>query len=156
MKHEAPAPVDVLRHFLAALAYRLDKVLVNAPANFGEYDAGGGVRTPAAILAHMGDVLIWGTGRITGEERRPHSPGTWDEEIVRFEAVVGAFDRALAGWTNPDGEVVLKLLQGPLADAMTHVGQLAMLSRLAGHPIGAENFYDAPIGALPTEDEETR
>lgn len=144
--------VGLLRHFLATLAYRLDKVLVNAPENFGNFDAGNGARKPAEILAHMEDVLIWGSGRITGVPRELHTPGSWDEEIVRFGTIITTFNRALAEWPEPEAQLARKLLQGPLADAMTHVGQLAMLSRLAGNPIAPENFYEAPVAELQVKD----
>lgn len=133
---------------VASLAYRFDKVVANAPRDFGNYDAGTGVRTPAEILSHMSDVLIWATEKITGAARQPHLPGTWDEEVARFRGAAQTLNLALADWNNPDDEAALRLVQGPLADALTHVGQLAMLSRMAGQPIAAESFYDAPIAAL--------
>ena len=142
---------ELLRHYVAALAYRLDKVLVNAPQDFGALDLGGGVRTPAGILAHVGDVLVWASGRLTGAAREPHSPGTWSEETVRVGAIIATLDSALVEGKDADAATALKLLQGPLADAMTHVGQLAMQCRIAGRPIPGENFYEAPIAALGTE-----
>lgn len=141
----------VMRHVLATLVYRLDKVLVNAPADFGEFDAGHGVRTPSQILAHVGDVLAWGLGRVTGAPRQEHVPGRWQDEVARLDAVVKSLDQALADWERLDAQVALRLLQGPLCDAMTHVGQLAMLSRMAGCAIAGESFYDAPIAALSSE-----
>jgi hypothetical protein len=38
-----------------------------------------------------------------------------------------------------------KLIQGPLADALTHVGQLAMLRGMAGVPVRPESYPRAEI-----------
>lgn len=144
--------VDSLRHALGALAYRLDKVVVNAPPDFGVFTAGHGVRTPAEIVAHMGDVLAWANQQISGQPRQPHAAGAWEQELARFAAIVWALNLALLDWNNPDDETGLRLLQGPLADAMTHVGQLAMLCRMAGKPIPPEDFSNAPIVPLERND----
>jgi hypothetical protein len=39
------------------------------------------------------------------------------------------------------------LFQGPIADALTHVGQLAMQRRLTGAPTRGENFFVAVVTA---------
>lgn len=139
----------MLRHALAALTYRLDKVVFHAPPGFGEFDAGSGVRTPVQILSHMSDVLIWATGRISGAARQPHTPGSWDQEIVRFRYVVQTLHLTLLDWNNPEAGTALKL---PFTDAITHTGQLAMLIRMAGGSIPPENFFEAVIAA-PERDE---
>jgi hypothetical protein len=144
----APDPArDLLRHALAALAYRARKVLRDAPESFATFRVGeAGVRSPIEILSHMGDVLDWALALARGGEVawRENALRTWDQEVERFFAALQAFDGFLA-----QGAVVPleRLLQGPIADVLTHVGQLAMLRRLAGAPIRGENYFKAEIAA---------
>ena len=134
---------ELLRHTLATLAYRATRALDGAPDNFADY-AGAG-RKPVEILAHMGDLLDWGLSMADGT-RRWHSsePQDWDEEKQRFYAALKAFDAFLAS-DKPLQAQAERLFQGPVADALTHVGQLAMLRRLAGSPTRGENFFVSTI-----------
>jgi hypothetical protein len=134
---------ELLRHTLAALAYRATRALEDAPAEFADF-AGGG-RRPVEILAHMGDLFEWAMSLAQGSQRwAPQTPTGWEEEKKRFYRSLGAFD----AWVASDAPIAApleKLMQGPVADALTHTGQLAMLRRLAGCPIRGENFYVAAI-----------
>jgi len=136
---------ELLRHALATLAYRAARALDGAPDHFAGFDGAG--RLPVQILAHMGDLLDWSLSAAMGQERwRPSQPLAWADERQRFFSSLQAFDSFLAS----DGKLhapVERLLQGPVADALTHVGQLAMLRRLAGSPPHGENFYVAAIAA---------
>lgn len=136
---------ELLRHAVATLAYRGARALEDTPEGFAGF-AGCG-RTPEQILAHMGDLFDWAVSMAEGEERWHNSaPLRWNEEKARFFTRLEAFDDVLASTeTLPVTEE--KLLQGPLADALTHVGQLAMLRRLAGCPIRGENYFAAAIAA---------
>jgi hypothetical protein len=134
---------ELLRHTLATLAYRGGKTLRNAPAEFAEFNGAG--RTPAKILAHMGDLLDWALSMADGTRQWHDSkPLPWDEEGKRFFTALKKFDDFLAS-AQPMQATPEKLFQGPIADALTHVGQLAMLRRLAGSPIGGENYFVADI-----------
>jgi len=134
---------DLLRHCLAALAYRTARALENAPDSFGNYNGGG--RTPVAIVAHMGDLFDWALSMAQGKERwRRSEPLEWAKEEQRFFAALAAFDAYLASRKRLHAPVE-RLMQGPVADALTHTGQLAMLRRMAGVPIRGESFYDASI-----------
>jgi hypothetical protein len=136
----------LFRHFLAALAYRGGKCLRDAPEAFIHYDTGNG-RTPLAILAHMGDLLDWTLSMVDGQGRwKAGTPGTWDQETARFHEGLERLDRRLASGGPVQAEWP-RLLQGPLADAMTHVGQLALLRRMAGVPVSNENYFLADITA---------
>jgi hypothetical protein len=138
---------ELLRHSIATLAYRGGKVLRGAPANFADYRAGETTRTPGQILAHIGDVLHWGLSLAKGAQAWEGSdPLPWDQGTSRFFAALGAFDAYLAS-DAPLGCGAEKLLQAPIADALTHIGQIALLRRLAGNPIRAENYYRAEIVA---------
>ena len=135
----------LLRHTLATLAYRAARAFEDAPAQFGEFSGAG--RQPVQILAHMGDLFDWALSAVQGNERwhtsKPHS---WVTEQQRFFASLHAFDAYLASY-EPLYASAEALFQGPIADALTHVGQLAMLRRMAGSPICGENYYVAEIKA---------
>jgi hypothetical protein len=133
----------LLRHTLATLAYRAARALNGAPETFADFDGAG--KRPVEILAHMGDLLDWALSIAEGHERwHTAQPLPWVEEKQRFFASLKAFDAYLAS-DEPMHAETDRLLQGPVADALTHVGQLAMLRRLAGSPTRGENFYIAAI-----------
>ncbi len=134
----------LLRHAIATLAYRAGKTLRGAPPEFASFKASPGTRTPAQILAHMGDLIDWALALAEGRrEWRDSTPLEWDGEIARFYRALEALDRRLAS----DGSAVPeeKLFQGAIADALTHTGQMSMLRRMAGCPIRGENYYKAEI-----------
>lgn len=136
---------DLFRHTLATLAYRTARALENAPASFADFDGTG--RRPIQILAHMGDLFDWALSMAQGKPAWHNSePLAWAEEQQRFFAALGALDQYLAS-DEPIQAPVERLFQGPVADALTHAGQLAMLRRLAGAPIRGENYYAAAIAA---------
>ena len=136
---------DLLRHTVATLAYRGGKAVANAPQGFAEFRVNESTRTPGQILAHIGDLLDWGLSIASGEQKWHDSkPLTWDDEVARFFAALEAFDSYLAS-DNPLHALEEKLFQGPVADALTHVGQLTMLRRIAGGPVKGENYYRAEI-----------
>ncbi|MGZ4779475.1 MAG: hypothetical protein ACXV5L_09775, partial [Thermoanaerobaculia bacterium] len=126
---------DFLRHTLATLAYRAGKVVRDAPAGFESLRVAESVRTPAEILAHIGDLLDWGLAMASGRPAwRDSKPQPWDREVDRFFAALDALEKYLAS-DEPLGSPVEKLFQGPIADALTHTGQLALLRRMAGQPV---------------------
>jgi hypothetical protein len=136
-----------LRHTLATLAYRAAKPLRDAPAHFATFAAAPGTRTPAQILAHMGDLLDWALSLARGEQAwRDSAPAAWSREVERFFEAIAALDAYLAGG-EPLGRGCERLFQGPIADALAHTGQLTMLRRLAGNPIRGENYEKADIVA---------
>jgi len=136
---------QLLRHSLATLAYRGGKAVRGAPDSFADFQASPDARTPGQILAHMGDLIEWALSMARGQQQWHDSAALpWPEEVGRFFAALEAFDAYLAsdGTLQAPAE---KLLQAPIADALTHVGQMAMLRRLAGAPMRAENYYVAKI-----------
>jgi len=134
---------ELLRHTLASLAYRASRALQGTPAEFATF-AGVG-RQGAQILAHMGDLFDWALSIANGNERWHNStPLDWEAEQRRFFGALAAFDARLASGEPLHGSLE-QLFQGPVSDALTHVGQLAMLRRLAGCPARGENFYVAAI-----------
>jgi hypothetical protein len=142
---EFNAQRHLLRHTLATLAYRCGKTLRDAPAGFAEFQAGAGARTPAQILAHIGDLMDWGLSMANGERKWNDSkPLPWDEEVNRFFAALKKFDDYLAS-DSPLQASLENLFQGPVADAFTHSGQIGILRRIAGAPVKAENYFKADI-----------
>jgi hypothetical protein len=134
---------DLLRHTVATLAYRGGKAVRNAPPEFAGF-AGAG-RTPAQILAHVGDLLDWGLSIAEGKQRWQDSkPLSWDKEVERFFAALKVFDDFLAT-DKPLAAPAERLFQGPVADALTHVGQIAMMRRLSGAPMKSENYFRAEV-----------
>ena len=135
----------LLRHTLATLAYRGGKAIRIAPASFSSHRDCDSSRTPAQILAHIGDLMDWGLSIAAGSETwHDSTPLEWDKECARFFAALKKFDDYLAT-DKPLQAPVEKLFQGPVADALTHVGQIAMLRRMAGAPIKGESYYAADI-----------
>jgi len=138
---------DLLRHTVATLSYRAAKTLTGVPEGFAEFRAGPSSRTPADILAHMGDLFDWAFHMAQGKQVwNPSKPLPWDREVERFFAALRRFDDLLAS-DAPLGCPVEQLFQGPVADALTHTGQLGMLRRLAGAPVRGENYARAGIAA---------
>jgi len=138
---------EILRHTVATLAYRAGKAVRHAPPHFAAFAVAPGSRTPGQILAHMGDLFDWALSMAKGSQTwRDSTPLQWDQEVARFFAALGAFDACL-GSDEPLGLPIERLFQGPVADALTHTGQLTMLRRLAGSPVKAENYAKATISA---------
>ena len=136
-----------LRQMAATLAYRAAKVLRDAPADFGTRSFGDSTRQPVKIVSHMADLMTWGVSMAGGgQEWKPAGGNHWQAEVDRFFAGLAALDAALSA----DGEFkgsIDKIVQGPLADALTHVGQLAMLRGMAGTPVRPESYARAVITA---------
>lgn len=135
----------LLRHTVATAAYRGGKALRGAPESFAAFSIGDTSRTPAKILAHIGDLFDWALSMARGETAWHNSkPLSWDAEVARFHASLKKFDDYLAS-SEPLHAPAEGLFQGPIADAHTHIGQIAMLRRLAGSPIKGENYFKAEI-----------
>jgi hypothetical protein len=142
---QSDAKLDLFRHTVATLAYRTAKAVRNAPETFAAFDSGEGPRTPAQILAHMGDLLDWALSIAKGEQAWHDSkPLPWKQGVERFFAALSRFDDFLASGKAATAPLE-KLFQGPVADALTHTGQLAMLRRMASAPIKGENYFKAEI-----------
>ena len=137
----------MLRHFLAALAYRTQKALRGALEDFGDFEAGNRVRTPKELVRHMTSVLGYARTHFRGGTYRPESLSTLVAEVERFHAMLADLNHHLEVGDALIDTTPNKLLQGPFSDAMTHAGQLAMLRRLHGSPVAPENFIAADIDA---------
>jgi len=145
---KAPPRLDkslTLRHSLATLAYRAAKTIRDAPENFSAFRPAEGSRSAGEILAHMCDLMDWALARARGKETWQNSkPQTWEEDASRFFTALTAFDEYLASDSTlhitPE-----RAFQGPIADSLTHTGQIAMLRRLAGARVRGEDYSRAKI-----------
>jgi hypothetical protein len=136
---------ELLRHTMATLAYRGGKALRDAPAGFADFRGCESGRSPGQILAHLGDLLDWGLSIARGKQTwKKSDPLSWDEGAARFFASLKTFDDYLAS-SEPLHAPAEKLFQGPIADSLTHVGQIAMLRRMAGGAVKGEGYFNAEI-----------
>lgn len=135
----------LLQHFLAALAYRTQKALRGAPAGFADFRAAPTSRTPYELLWHMTGLMGYARTMLNGGEFEPLRLPGLAEEVARFHATLEALHRDFGNAALSAKISDEQFLQGPLADAMTHAGQLAFLRRLQGAPIASENFIFAAI-----------
>ena len=143
-----------IRHALATLSYRLGKVLRGTPADFRDFRAAEGTRTPGEILAHIGDLMDWALAQVEGRKVWHDSASlAWEPEIARFFRAIEALDQRVAhGLGAASAE---KLFQGAIADALTHTGQIALLRRMAGIPVRPENYAAADIAVGRVGPEQT-
>ena len=138
---------ELLRHTVATLAYRGGKAVRHASTGFADFCACESVRTPRQILAHIGDLLDWALSLAEGKQRWQNSePLPWDKQVERFFAALQRFDTYLVS-AEPLHAPAERLFQGPIADALTHVGQIALLRRIAGVPVRGENYFVADVTA---------
>jgi len=134
-----------LRHTLATIAYRGGKAVRGAPESFATFRAAPTSRTPAEIVAHLGDLFDWALSIAQGAERWSNSqPLVWDREVARFFDTLQRLDAHLAS-DEPIAVPPERIFQGAIADALTHVGQLTLLRRVAGAPVRGENYYRADV-----------
>jgi hypothetical protein len=135
----------MLRHFLAALAYRTQKALRGSPEGFEDFRAGNEVRTPRELVRHMASVIGYARTFFTGGNYWPEPLPTFEDEVERFHENLALLRGELEAGTPMTGITEERMLQGPFSDAMTHAGQLAMLRRLHGEPVRSENFIYAAV-----------
>jgi len=146
---------QLLRHTVATVAYRGGKAVRDAPASFASYSPDGSDRTAAKILAHLGDLYEWALSQARGAEAwHDSTPLDWDADVARFFTALQRFDDYLAS-EAPLAAGAETLFQGAIADSLTHVGQLAMMRRLAGTRMKSENYSRAEIVAGRVGPEQT-
>ena len=143
-------------HLLATIAYRARYALRGAPESFGSFQAGSEVSTPAELVRHMTSVLGYVRSCFEGTERLRIDPlPDLAAEISRFHATIDDVARHVRAGTEPEGMSEEQILQGPFADALTHVGQVAMLRRLSGSPVQRESFIKAHVDPADLDPDQT-
>jgi len=139
---------ELLKHMLGSIAYRVQKALRGAPSEFGEFRATSDTRTPRELVRHINSVLGYARTFFIGGTYRPEPLGSLEEEVRRLHRTLHDLRQSLSD--GPFEHISAKqLLQGPLSDAMTHAGQLAMLRRMAGSPVPPENFGNVSFAHVP-------
>ena len=134
-----------LRHTLATLAYRAAKTMRGAPESFANFTPAPNASTPLKIVAHVGDLFDWACTMLSGVPKwNTATPQSWDHECARFFTSLKKFDDGLAT-DKPIPFELTRIFQGPIADALTHTGQLAMMRRLHGSPMKGESYAQADI-----------
>jgi hypothetical protein len=135
----------LLKHFLAALAYRTQKALRDAPPEFADFRAAPQVRTPHELIRHMDSVLGYSRTYFLGGSYQPPAFTDFSAAIAHFHEILTDVAKHIELGTELHSITPEILLQGPFSDAMTHAGQLALLRRLSGSPVPPENFIFADI-----------
>jgi hypothetical protein len=136
---------ELFRHLVATLAFRAKIAILDAPVEFAHFKINETIRTPGETLAHMGDLLQGSLYLMKGEFVRLNSaPLPWEDEVKRFFSAVKEFDSYLVS-DAPLAQPIEKIIQGPISDALTHVGQIVMLRRIAGAPIRVESYFTVEI-----------
>ena len=148
-----PAPIttatDALRHVLVTLADRFEHAVADAPAGFAAFDAGSGVRTPLALVRHLRLLVRFAAAQWTGAELTEAEPLDWYHELEGWSADLRALDALLRAQPQPSGAIgAHQVLQGPLVDASTHVGQLVMLRRMAGAAVARRVYWQVAMAEL--------
>ena len=130
---------------VATVAYRGGLAVVDAPESFAGFRATSTTRTPGELLAHIGDLLEGSLHLLKGEMvYLTSTPLPWKDELTRFFSALKNLDSYLAS-EAPLACPVEKLVQGPIGDALTHIGQIVMLRRMSGNPIRAAAYFTAEI-----------
>ena len=135
----------ILRHLVATIAYRASHSLRDVPEGFENVRLADGGKTAGELVFHISQVLSFAIATATGTERVRYEPLDWTREVERFYALLGQLDASLAAGASMEEGMDLKLVQGPLADALTHVGQLHSMRRKAGAPIASANYIKANV-----------
>ncbi len=148
-----PAPLstatDALRHVLVTLADRFEHAVADAPAGFAAFDAGSGVRTPLALVRHLRLLVRFAAAQWTGAEVAEAEPLDWYHEVQGWSRDLRALDALLRAQPQPSGTIgAHQVLQGPLVDAATHVGQLVMMRRMAGAPVARRVYWQVEMAEL--------
>jgi hypothetical protein len=133
---------DLLNHAVKAIKYRFEKATLASLENFGEFKVGQHTRTPSEIINHMFDLVNKTNCKI--EEGHfncsPPEQLNFKEECKRFITRLETLNETLQ-YAQIEMDVCKKLLQGPLLDITTHIGQIALLNGLNQNKIPKENYY---------------
>lgn len=136
---------DALRHLVAGLAYRAAAALRDCPASFAEFVAGEGAKSPHELVTHLRGLLAMVAAHLAGDQPVRPEPASWADEVAALGPALRRVDELLAAGAVPTSVSLEQLLHGPLSDALHHVGQLALLRRLAGCPMPATHYFRAEV-----------
>ena len=137
---------ELLRHTLSTIAYRFQKSVSSANEDFGNFRAAEDSRTAVEIINHIFDIINKTKVFIKDDRFDKSLPIQLDfkSEIDRFHNTLQELDFLLSE-TELEIDYSKKLIQGPLSDVLSHIGQIALMSGLDGNKIKGENFSSAKI-----------
>ena len=140
---------DALRHVLVALGDRFEHAVSGAPEAFDDFDVGHDTRRPIEIVRHLRGNLRFAAALWGDTDPEALEPEAWDDELAAFRVELRELDALLRALPTPTGPTpTAKILQGPLLDALTHVGQLLTLRRLAGAPVPPRRYARVDMAEL--------
>jgi hypothetical protein len=135
----------MLCHFLASIAYHLQKALRNAPTGFPTFRVSPTSRTPQELVKHIDSVLGYARICFLGGKYTNTLLDTMEQQVQQVHQTIESL-AALIAEGKPMLEITEEqLLQGPLSDSMTHIGQISYLRRLYGSAVQSEDFIYAKI-----------
>lgn len=145
----------ILRHLVATIAFRASRSLRDAPADFESVRLPGGGMSAGELVLHMTNVLSFALATVTNTHRVTHGAMEWPQTVARFYSLLGELDAKLEDGASPASGMDLRLVQGPFADTLTHIGQLHSMRRIAGDPIAPANYIkaDIQIGRIALNDQ---
>lgn len=146
----------VARSLLASLDFRLRHACDDAPDGFADDRVALGARTPRELLQHVADLMDKALGTFGHDAPAPEghpSAGDWTAVRAHVHARIARLDHALRDEeVRPERLEPQAMVRGPLADALTHTGQLVLLRRLAGAPVARVSYPRVDMPA-PAENE---
>lgn len=136
---------QLFRHLVATVAFRGRVAVEDAPPDFPDFRASDDSRSAREILAHIGDLFTGSVSLLRGDYVELDSvPLPWPDEVARFYDSIEKLDDLLAS-DEPLAFPVEKFVQGPVGDALTHVGQIVLLRRLSGVPVKSAMYFSTEI-----------
>ena len=143
----SPDTTRILRHLVATIAFRASRALRDTPEDFESVRLAEGGMTARELLLHLSNVMSFALATVSGTERIRHDAVKWPQEVERFYSLLAQIDTRLAEGASVLAGMDLKLVQGPLADALTHVGQLHAMRRMTGSPVPPTNYIQVEVQA---------
>jgi len=150
-----PDTTRILRHLVATIAYRASRSLRNVPEGFESVRLDDTAMSAGELILHMTNVMAFALATVRQTDRLQHRALAWPQEVTRFYSLLGELDSKLAAGAVLEEGMDLRLVQGPLADILTHIGQLHAMRRKAGAPVDSASYIkaDVRIGRIPLEDQ---
>jgi hypothetical protein len=135
----------ILRQYLATLAFRAGYAISNTGGGYPDFDAGFGIQTPKVIMLHMANLMKVPADYIEVGKYTPYESDNWDDIIKEFFIQMERLDKFIEKKDDIEDGLLIELFQGPICDAMAHVGQLLTLRRINGNPIDGKAYWKEKI-----------
>jgi hypothetical protein len=143
-RHDA---IGMLQRLIDGLGYRFHWATAELTSSDYAFSPGAGCQTIGALVGHVWGLVNWIHLTIAGEgaswrpsdpaEQRLHTLALLGEVRERLETL----DEEALFALHIDDHPFWHLLNGPLSDALTHVGQIASFRRLHGNPVPRHSVF---------------